>query len=68
MSTPLPIPPDKWLIIVNPNAGIRKGGKDWPKISQILNETCIPHLGVLTEHRNHASHLTVEFIAEGLKV
>jgi len=38
MTTPAIIPENKWLIIVNPNAGARKGAKDWPKISQLLNE------------------------------
>ena len=56
-----------WLIIVNPNAGVRKGVKDWPKISQLLNEQDIPHLCVLTEHRDHANHLAVEFIQKGYR-
>jgi YegS/Rv2252/BmrU family lipid kinase len=51
---------EKWLIIVNPNAGARKGAKDWPEISQYLN--C-----VLTEHRDHANRITIEFIEEGYR-
>jgi len=27
---------NKWLVIVNPNAGKRKGEKDWPEISALL--------------------------------
>jgi YegS/Rv2252/BmrU family lipid kinase len=62
-----PIPPDKWLIIVNPNAGIKKGVKDWPLISRRLNSAGIFHLCVLTEHRNHANKLTADFIEEGYR-
>ena len=62
-----PIPPDKWLIIVNPNAGVKKGGKDWPLISRLLNSAGISHLCVLTEHRDHANQLAGEFIEEGYR-
>ncbi|MCX6244480.1 MAG: diacylglycerol kinase family lipid kinase [Bacteroidetes bacterium] len=61
------IPPDKWLIIVNPNAGVRKGAKDWPQISRHLDAAGINHLCVLTEHRNHANTLVGEFIDEGYR-
>lgn len=60
-------PHNQWLIIVNPNAGARKGAKDWPVISKILNEMEIPHVGVLTEHRDHANRLVEEFIPEGFR-
>jgi YegS/Rv2252/BmrU family lipid kinase len=59
------IPDEKWLIIVNPNAGARKGAKDWPKISQYLNEADLSHICVLTEHRDHANRITMEFIQKG---
>jgi YegS/Rv2252/BmrU family lipid kinase len=62
-----PVPANKWLIIVNPNAGVRKGARDWPKISQLLNETGIDHLCVLTEHRDHANLLAREFIEKGYR-
>ena len=61
------IPDEKWLIIVNPNAGARKGGKDWPKISQYLNEADLSHICVLTEHRDHANRITTEFIEKGYR-
>jgi diacylglycerol kinase (ATP) len=62
-----PVLPDKWLIVVNPNAGVKKGSKDWPQISRLLNSANIEHLCVLTEHRNHANKLVEEFIAEGYR-
>ena len=58
---------DNWLIIVNPNAGARKGAKDWPQISQYLNEADLPHICVLTEHRDHANRITMEFIEKGFR-
>ena len=60
-------PDEKWLIIVNPNAGARKGAKDWPKISQYLNEADLSHICVLTEHRDHANRITMEFIEKGYR-
>ena len=47
MINTLPVPPDKWLIIVNPNAGVKKGVRDWPLISGLLNQAGISHLCVL---------------------
>jgi YegS/Rv2252/BmrU family lipid kinase len=67
MSNFILIPPDKWLIIVNPNAGVKKGVRDWPLISRLLNEAGIFHLCVLTEHRNHANQLVADFIKEGYR-
>ncbi|MCX6246408.1 MAG: diacylglycerol kinase family lipid kinase [Bacteroidetes bacterium] len=67
MTNTTPIPPDKWLIIVNPNAGVKKGVKDWPLISKLLNSAGISHLCVLTEHRDHANKLVGEFIFEGYR-
>ena len=67
MTNTLLIPPDKWLIIVNPNAGVKKGVKDWPLISRLLNSDGISHLCILTEHRDHANQLAGEFIEEGYR-
>jgi YegS/Rv2252/BmrU family lipid kinase len=61
------ISPDKWLMIVNPNAGVKKGVRDWTLISRLLNEAGISHLCVLTERRNHANQLVGEFIEEGYR-
>lgn len=67
MANTQPVPSDKWLIIVNPNAGVKKGVRDWPLISGLLNTAGISHLCVLTEHRNHANQLVGEFIEEGYR-
>jgi len=67
MIVPAEIHEEKWLIIVNPNAGARKGAKDWPKISQYLSEADLSHICVLTEHRDHANRITMEFIEKGYR-
>jgi diacylglycerol kinase (ATP) len=58
---------EKWLFIVNPNAGSRKGAKDWPEISWFLNEAGLDHVCLLTEHRDHANHLAMEFVEKGFR-
>ena len=58
---------DQWLIIVNPNAGVKKAAHDWQKISGMLNDQDIPHTCVLTEHRDHANKLVSEFILDGYR-
>ncbi len=57
----------KWLIIVNPNAGSKKGEKDWPKICQHLTREGFDYECVFTEHRNHAIHLASDNIARGFR-
>lgn len=57
----------KWLIIVNPNAGSKKGEKDWPKICQHLTREGFNYECVFTEHRNHAIHLASDNIARGFR-
>ena len=57
----------KWLFIVNPNAGSRKGIRDWPKIEKLILESGIAHQTVLTNGRGHASELTIEGISQGFR-
>jgi len=57
----------KWFFIVNPNAGSRKGTRDWPKISRLIRESGIPHETALTTHRGHAIALTVECLKQGYR-
>jgi len=58
---------DRWLVVVNPNAGSRKGEKDWPKISRLLNDRLFKYEAVFTERRKHAIELTSTAIQKGLK-
>ena len=44
---------EQWMVVVNPNAGSRKGEKDWPKISELLNKYAFNYDFVFTENRKH---------------
>lgn len=56
-----------WFVIVNPNAGRRKGEKDWLEIAGLLNEAGIRYLNVFTEHPNHAVKLARKYIEAGYR-
>ncbi len=56
-----------WLVIVNPNAGRRKGEKDWPEISGMLKEAGFNFSSIFTEHRNHALNIALEHFNAGYR-
>lgn len=58
---------NKWLVIVNPNAGSRKGEKDWPRIQGLLRKQGFIFEAVFTKNRNHAIALTGSMICKGYK-
>lgn len=58
---------DRWFVIVNPVAGGGKGLLDFPQISKLLRDKGIQHDSVFTEHRYHATELTVEAANNGYK-
>ncbi len=60
-------PNKEWLVIVNPNAGRRKGGKDREEISRLLSESGIKFTCFFTERKLHAIHLTAQNIKRGYK-
>ncbi|MGC1391216.1 MAG: diacylglycerol kinase family protein [Bacteroidales bacterium] len=57
----------EWLVIVNPNAGNRKGKKDWEKISNLLKNKNLPFSEKFTERKGHAIHFTIDGIAAGFR-
>lgn len=57
----------EWFVIVNPNAGKRKGEKDWLEIAAQLTAEGIEYTNVFTEHRGHAVMLTRKFIENGYR-
>jgi diacylglycerol kinase (ATP) len=57
----------RWLVIVNPNAGKRKGEKDWPEISTLLTEAGFEFVHEFTAHRDHARIITEKYVKEGFK-
>jgi diacylglycerol kinase (ATP) len=58
---------DDWLVIVNPNAGRKKGEKDWFIINDHLNNSEIVYESVFTTHKEHAIALTTRFIKKGYR-
>lgn len=57
----------EWFVIVNPNAGRKKGEKDWLEIAALLNDAGIKFTNVFTEHPNHAVKLARKYIEAGFK-
>jgi YegS/Rv2252/BmrU family lipid kinase len=58
---------DKWMAIVNPQAGTGKGEKDWGGIYDLLYKSGIKFEVVFTKHREHATTLTKKFIKKGFR-
>lgn len=58
---------NKWLAIVNPNAGVKKCQKDWKKIAALLDKNQMDYDAFFTERRGHAISLTKEKIEAGYR-
>ena len=61
------ITPDKWLMIVNPNAGVKKGTRDWPGILKLLQKEVPEFEYRLTTARGDAITLAAQGITEGFR-
>lgn len=57
----------KWFVIVNPIAGSGKGLDDYPLISKLLRDNGIRCEAVFTEHKCHATELTVSAVEHGYR-
>ncbi len=57
----------KWFVVVNPASGSGKGLTDYPLISKLLRDNGIRHESVFTEHKHHATELTVSAIESGYR-
>jgi len=58
---------DTWKVIVNPNAGRKRGARDWKQISRLLREAHITFEADFTKHREHAPVLTQTAIEQGFR-
>lgn len=58
---------NKWFVIVNPNAGIRLGEKDWNEIAYLLTEAGIDYTNVFTDAPLHAIKLAKKYIEAGYR-
>ncbi|MBE6196102.1 MAG: diacylglycerol kinase family lipid kinase [Rikenellaceae bacterium] len=57
----------KWFVIVNPVAGDGRGLDDFPEISKLLREEGIDYEPLFTEHKYHATELTVSAVKQGFR-
>ncbi|MDZ7743026.1 MAG: diacylglycerol kinase family protein [Bacteroidota bacterium] len=58
---------EKWLVVVNPNAGSGKGRKDWPIIRQLLEDKGFIFKDVMTRARFDAIDIAKEQIEKGFR-
>lgn len=58
---------DNWLIVVNPNAGRKRGKKDWNQIAALLDNSGTKYHAVFTEQPRHAIEITMQGIADGYR-
>lgn len=58
---------DRYLVIVNPNSGSKKGAKDWDHIARLLTSENITFDNIFTEHKNHAIYLSREAVINGYR-
>jgi YegS/Rv2252/BmrU family lipid kinase len=58
---------DKWLVIINPNAGRGKGKKDSSRIQSLLTKAGLDFSVRFTEHKGHAIVHSLSGIAEGFR-
>ncbi len=57
----------KWFVIVNPVAGGGRGLDDFPQVSKLLRDAQVRCEPVFTEHKFHATELTVSAVREGYR-
>ena len=57
----------KWFVVVNPISGSGKGLDDYPQISKLLRDNGIACEAVFTEHKWHATELTVSAVEAGYR-
>jgi len=58
---------NRWLVIVNPNAGAGKCFRDWPRIEKLLDSYQFSYKKVFTIRKFHAILLSRDFINKGYK-
>ena len=54
---------EKYLVIINPNAGGRKAEKDWNEIEKILQKQDFEFDKMITKYRHHAIGLVADKIS-----
>lgn len=58
---------DVWFVIVNPNAGRKKGEKDWNEIKDLFQKSEILINSIFTKAQGHAIELVKKAIEDGFR-
>lgn len=58
---------NKWLVILNPHAGARKGLRDMEIIIGLLGDYKMDHLLAISEYPSHIIELTQKYIIDGFR-
>lgn len=58
---------DIWFVIVNPNAGRKKGEKDWNQIKTLFQQSEIQISSIFTKHQGHAIDIVKKAIQDGFR-
>lgn len=58
---------EEWQLIVNPNAGRKKGQKDWHIISALLNRHGINFRHYFTQAKHHAIEIAIDLIRKNCR-
>jgi len=56
-----------WFVVVNPNAGRKRGEKDWNQIKNLFQQSKIQINSIFTKHQGHAISLVKKAIEDGFK-
>lgn len=57
----------EWFVIVNPNAGNRKGQKDWKRIEELFHKEGVAVRNIFTTRKGEAIELTASAVGEGYR-
>lgn len=58
---------EDWFVVVNPHAGLRKCGRDWPHIEKMLRKAGLVFTYTLTTHKEHAISITTTAVKKGYR-
>ena len=58
---------NKWLVILNPHAGARKGLRDMEEIIGLLGDYNMEHLLAISEYGGHIIELSKKYVLEGYR-
>lgn len=58
---------ERWMVIINPNAGRRKGEKDWPTIDRLLRQKGFSFHYAFSQYPRHAIEIARKSVEQGYR-